>query len=420
MTSPMDTRTRRLLRDRRGMALPVALLGLVGISILVVGVLISSSGEAASSSAHQAATRQMYAVEGGIEAFVASQGVGLVPGAYAFTAPNSSTPLQMTVTQMAIVPTPGLPNVPTRVFSIHGRPSAGGREMSAMVRLAPFQFNINSPTVFGGNAVIGGSTIVSDGSDSDSCDLEAADNAIVHASGADVEFRGNQTQVIGSQRESTLSGDELIREALGGMSIREFAQFLHSQNLPSTRYVTFGSNAIWGNSEAFSGNGNDKPSSLSQSGNNAFPRDHTHRYNWYCPGRQDSNNHCYTKVPAADTLLQKIILANGDVRLQGDHGQGLLIVLNGGIQITGNFVFRGLILAENDIDMGGTGNKVEGAIMSRNEVRVTRENDSDSEILGNAVIRFNRCAINQVMASVNPAGGGMIPQRTERWAEVMR
>jgi hypothetical protein len=407
------------------MALPVALLGLLGISVLVVGVLITSTGESASSAAHQDGTRQFFAVEGGIEAFVATQGNLFVPGqaltGFQYTPPGATRALSISVHEVAAFVTP-IPDQFERHFAVRGEPVGGGRGLFAMVTTSPLQLDINSAAVFGGDARLSGNTLVSDGRDSESCSDARADDAILHASGAEVTRSGN-TQVLGEQTESALEADDLIRAVLGGMSMEEFAIYVHRQGLPDSLYVAFGTNPIWGTRTAFSGTGSDKPASIEGNRNNWSPRARTHRYHWYCPGKQDDALECWNKVPQSDTLANKIILvdaADREITLQGDHGQGMILVLNGGIRISGGFVFRGIILADKDIDMQGTGNKVEGAIISRNEVRIDRPNDSDSEISGDAVIRFNRCAINSVMNSLNPVGGVPRVLRTTNWAELLR
>ena len=78
-----------MLRDKRGLgprlgergvALPLALLGLVGVSLIVTTALLTSSTEYAISSAHQDATRALYIAEGGLQAYVAEYGSALAPG----------------------------------------------------------------------------------------------------------------------------------------------------------------------------------------------------------------------------------------------------------------------------------------------------------------------------------------------------
>lgn len=417
----------RRLRGREGIALPLALLGLVMTSILISSILVTSATEGAASAAHQDATSSLFTTSGALEAFVAERGVAaLVPEVVdEYVPPGGGPPVRIDVERLASVPS-AVAGVNRETYSLRAEPVGGGRAVIAMVEIGPLELNVESAATFGGNARIGGSTIVSDGRDSESCNLPAAENAVVHGRGTTVDTVGNRVAIIGAVKEETVTGEELIRQTLGGYSIEEFLAHIHGLGLTSAEYVQFGNNSIWGSQPAFSGTGNNKPSSLRQTGNQRQARDPTHRYNWYCPGRMDNatNSKCWEVVSAADTLKYKIVAIDAggsEVTIQGDHGQGIIAVVNGGLRISGGFIFRGLVLSTHDIDITGTGNKVEGAIVSKNQVRVDRPNDSDSEILGNAVVRFNRCAINRVMETVNAGGVASLRMtRTFAWAEVVR
>lgn len=59
--------------DRRGVALPLALLGLVIVSLMVTSALLTSTTEAAISEAQTDATRSLYQVEAAVEGFIAEQ-----------------------------------------------------------------------------------------------------------------------------------------------------------------------------------------------------------------------------------------------------------------------------------------------------------------------------------------------------------
>ena len=57
---------------RRGIALPVALLGLVAVSLMVTTVLLTSSTESAVGAAHVDAARSLYTAEQGLNTFVSN------------------------------------------------------------------------------------------------------------------------------------------------------------------------------------------------------------------------------------------------------------------------------------------------------------------------------------------------------------
>jgi catechol 2,3-dioxygenase-like lactoylglutathione lyase family enzyme len=73
--------------------------------------------------------------------------------------------------------------------------------------------------------------------------------------------------------------------------------------------------------------------------------------------------------------------------------------------LRGQLGFRGVIVSEQDIDMAGTGNKVQGAIISQNNINLNQQqaaNDTTSTIGGNAMVVFNSCAVAGVMQALNP------------------
>lgn len=410
------------LRGTQGIALPIALLGLILVSIMVTSLLLTSATEVALSGAHQDATASLYAAESALEGYVAQQGVALAAtGGPVQFASAAGTAANLTVQEVARMGMPsGMPD--RRVYRVRAEPVTGGRAVAAGIEIGPFIGDINSAATFGGNSKIGGSSIVSNGSDSlnVSCTDSTVQNAIVHADSTEVDITGNQVSIIGGTTESELGRDELIRKTLGGYSIREFAEMIHKRELPADKYVTFGSNPIWGSSPGW--NNDSKPNSLA----GTAPASLTGGVNWHCPGKMETSKNCWN-VAGIDTTLQKVVVIdasnfskNDPVKLQGDHGQGLLIVLNGGLQITGGFIFRGIMLSEGDIDLSGTGNKVEGAMISKNDVSVVRDSDVDSNVMGNAVVRYNKCAINNVLGTINPVGGDPFIQRTSAWREIIR
>ena len=418
--------------DRRGIALPLALLGLVLVTVLVIGVLLGSATEAALSGAHQDATRALYTAEGAIEAYVAQQGTALAPTSSTAFSPDGNSAVEISVTHLGSLPTP-LPGVQGNLFSVRAEPASGGRAVAAMVRVGPLGFGIDQAATFGGSSMVGGNALISDGRDSESCSPDsAASNAIVHAAGTVVNTPAsdnqNQQPISGAVRESPLTGEELIRATLGGFSIPEMMQQVHDRHAPapSPSYVTFGANPIWGSADAFSGSGQDVPRSWQQQGGNLVPRSAGAPYNWYCPGEMDVTvDACVNIVAPGDTAAYKLISIDGgggDVTIQGDHGQGLLMVVNGRLKIRGNFVFRGLIVGEGDIDISGTGNKIEGAVVSAGTLNLSQQNVSDgqSSLTGNTTIRYNRCAINGVNNAMGSAGDPLVVSRTFGWTEVVR
>jgi hypothetical protein len=111
------------------------------------------------------------------------------------------------------------------------------------------------------------------------------------------------------------------------------------------------------------------------------------------------------------------------VTLNGDYGQGMLIILNGSLNIQGNFIFRGIILVDKDLSMGGgsgqfTG-KVEGTVVSFGD----QSNVADN-VDGKATIRYNMCSIVDAQNALNKGRLDDTPQvlnsSTFAWYELVR
>jgi cytoskeletal protein CcmA (bactofilin family) len=75
----------------------------------------------------------------------------------------------------------------------------------------------------------------------------------------------------------------------------------------------------------------------------------------------------------------------------GARGQGLLLI-EGDLEITGNFEFTGLIVAKGGIKIAGTGNKITGALLAQ-DVDIGDKNS----ISGNTTLQFSSCALNKAI-----------------------
>ena len=109
--------------------------------------------------------------------------------------------------------------------------------------------------------------------------------------------------------------------------------------------------------------------------------------NWGEPNRPTVFGACTTYFPT--------IYAQGDVRLSGGRGQGILLV-NGDLELSGGFEFTGVVVVRGRLRSTGTGNHVQGGVLAAN---VDLDNSS---VLGNAVIEFSRCSILRARDSSSP------------------
>jgi hypothetical protein len=419
-------------KDERGVALPVALLGLLISSVVVTTMLVTSSMEGVVSRTHRDAVTDFYVAEGAMQAYLA-HALTIEPVSIAgYLAPGSSEPVSINVSQIAERLIPGGTE---SVFVVNAQPERGGRTVSAMLRIAEVvsaNLNIESAAVFGGRAdVSGNSALIHDGSDLNwpnmqrSCSADsAAANAIVHADGSTLTYH-NRGNITGGIENSDLGKEELIRQTLG-TTIRGI--------LPRAE-VKFGN---YFHRPPFDSRDPDHPDDTgttpSSFRNNNQLRNVSHSYNWRCPGSMQPDCRDAYLAAGRDTAEYRVIAIDGgnrDVVINGDHGQGMLIVINGRLRIQGNFAFRGVIVGEQDIDISGSsqqggGAKIQGAVISQNNVNVNQQQaagDTTTSISGNSVIVFNRCAINQLARVLNPddeSTNVITNRRTFAWAETVR
>ncbi|HJU69390.1 MAG TPA: hypothetical protein VJ650_14210 [Gemmatimonadaceae bacterium] len=107
-----------------------------------------------------------------------------------------------------------------------------------------------------------------------------------------------------------------------------------------------------------------------------------------------------------------IIYAPGDLKINGDRGQGILLV-NGALEVTGGFQFYGLIIVRGELRTAGTGGHFNGTVLAAN-VAVGGELTSNNTVSGNATFRYSSCA----MMSALRGTATPIAIRDRAWVEL--
>jgi len=123
--------------------------------------------------------------------------------------------------------------------------------------------------------------------------------------------------------------------------------------------------------------------------------------NWGDPNRAATPGACEGYFP--------IIYAPGDVSINGDVGQGVLLV-GGNLSIQGGFTFYGPVISRGTVKLTGTGNHINGSVLAANVVDST----TSSMLSGNSAIQYSRCANNTALQRT--AMPVRAPQRS--WAEL--
>lgn len=405
----MTPRFSRLAADRRGVALPVALFGLVAVSLLVTTALLTSSTEYAISAAHRSAAGSLYGADGALEQYVftRTQAGGAFMQATqngAAVGPDGKNYL-LQVARLAwtadAAPPPGM-SAATELFSIVASPADGrGRGVGAFLRLrrlaVKMDTNINAGATSGGDIKITGSSFISDGrSGVNYCNTadNQADYAVQVTKGSTIDSKAKNLE--GATNVTTYEKSELANNVLGpGVTLRALAD---------QATIKFGPR--W-NMPAFGG----RPSAGAADQN----------YDWGCPAELGIS--CPDAASRARHVVVGIDANGGNVSINGDYGQGLIVILNGSMSIQGNFVFKGIILVEKDMDIrggsGGQDSKIEGAVVSFGQNSTIEDNLS-----GNATIKYNFCAIEDAERAMNQNALQNAPQSrlggTFAWYELIR
>ena len=124
--------------------------------------------------------------------------------------------------------------------------------------------------------------------------------------------------------------------------------------------------------------------------------------NWGDPARN-------VLTPGACEAYFPIIYAPGDLAINGNVGQGVLLV-GGNLSIQGGFTFYGPVISRGTVKLTGTGNHIYGSVLAANVVDST----STSSLLGSSGIQYSSCANN--IALQRTALPVKAPQRS--WSEL--
>lgn len=403
----------RPITDERGVALPLALLGLVAVSLMVTTALVTSSNEVALSSAHQRGTQGLYRADEALEGFIGAQAAAahdpnnakLAPGAWAFTV-GDGTVYRMDIAELHRVQQVS-PSAASRTetFSIVASPNERrGRAVGAMIRVTrtvnPNQINVNSGLTLAVNTMVGGNATISDGSDGAAgCTEAPGQHAITHAQEVTVDINGNATDITGTIHQDAMSGTQLISHVFNGKTIDELVQQASIKFGPQFEQPAY--------------NNGKSPNSSHTDPN----------YRWGCPSNLMALLSLTCPGGTAAYFPVVAIDANGGViDIQGDHGQGTLIVVNGTLRVRGNFLYEGIIIVEGVTQISGTP-RIEGAVITAGD-STTIDPDDMATNTGTSVIRFNQCAVTSAQQGL--AAGALnraeqiFSDRTMGWFEVVR
>ncbi|HET7231774.1 MAG TPA: hypothetical protein VFJ16_17310 [Longimicrobium sp.] len=412
----------------KGIALPLALLGLVAVTLLVTTVLLTSGTEFAVSASQKDADRSLYNANGALESFVAQHAqLTAAPNARFVEGTDSVTfgGLKYTVSlvRLSRVSTETATRTDaTDTWSLTAVPRTRGRGVGSMIRvtrgLPKLTLNVSAGATSGGNFSVGGSSTVSNGrSGQVGCASgDTVKSSVQVTAGSRIDVNGSPT-LEGKGDTSTVTKAQLMNSVLGtNITLDTLAKYA------DIRFgARLGGAAEWPNSQS---KGPNQTWSLT-SADSVF--------NWGCPKLDVANTVTCDPDMAKRFVVVAIDATNmkdqaglpNPVTINGDYGQGMLIILNGSLNVQGNFIFRGIILVDQDLSISGGsgGNKFAGKIEGT-VVAFGTQSSVEDNVNGNATIRYNKCSIVDAQNALNDGRLDDMPQvlanSTFAWYELVR
>jgi hypothetical protein len=147
--------------------------------------------------------------------------------------------------------------------------------------------------------------------------------------------------------------------------------------------------------------------------NQTYPRfdandkcDKSHELNWGDPERIVANPDCRNYYP--------IIHVEGLARIQsGGRGQGILLI-EGDLDLRGDFLFQGIVMVRGQVGVQGAGNRVYGSLLAANGLEI----DPDlSTFVGASVVQYSSCAISNVINNLSGLNA-LRPIQNRSWVDL--
>lgn len=372
------------LRNERGIALVVAIFALVVVGGLVAGALFVGTQEQRigrnTLTQQQAFTAAEAANDGLVSSWNQELYNNMTVGASITTngtAPDgqgwSRTTVQRLSQMLYLVRTDG--------FS---KDSTARQRVGALMRLRPFQFNINASLKTQGQVRLGGSSYLS-GVDQPPAGwtgcpalqdtlpgIRMPDPTQITTSGCNPSgnppdypcMHGEPQDVV---KDTTINASTLT--TVGDIPFDSLKQY-------ATKFLPGGNRKI-------------QPTLLGGQCNTAVLE------NWGEPLPTGTVANPAV-VPECQTYFP-IIWVEGNLNINGVRGQGVLIV-NGDLDVQGGFEFFGPVIVRGVINTQGTGGHFNGGVIAANV------NLDQNVVLGDAVINFSSCAVIKAVTASATAG----------------
>jgi hypothetical protein len=416
---------RQILRDQRGVALPMAMIVMVLLTSLMLAFAMLAQTEPVIAHNQLRTSQARAQAEAGFERAVwaLSQGEGVmtppgtpgpagslkspldipVPAPYtgvAFVANGNSGGFQVRVTSPDPVALPHHRIVTSTGWSIpaaDARTKSHRRIQATVERFPNFAFQTPCALCVRGDLGVGGNALVDGTADTDpacaprkgaiaSGDVTPSGSAIIRGPGGDPSTTEENIDYV--QHVNPATFNDITLDAGNFKQLRELAKKNGTYFGPGSPNGTPASSPAWTGSVDFSSSNKLKSGMVfidTLSGND---------------------------IPTDVNLQNASDFANvtihGNPFLDGDFSGW--IVVNGSLNISGNMKINGLVYAVNDFTYNGTGTgEIVGLAISQNirDTNATSVSSSDSTTTGNSRIKFNCNNIRP--PSGNPIGYALVP-----------
>ncbi|HET8624765.1 MAG TPA: PilX N-terminal domain-containing pilus assembly protein [Gemmatimonadales bacterium] len=347
------------VRNERGIALVIAMVALVVIGAIVAGTTYISLIEQRTSTNTTVSSQAFQAAEAGVQEAIVNWDIG-----WNTMAVGGQTALTRVNTYGGSYSDRTLSKLNDNLFLVVSRGTQGNatQSLAAVLRLVIADLDVQAAVTAGGDVRIGGNSTVQ-GEDTSPLNWGCTPGATrtgIRSSG-DVQPSGGSY---------TLSGAPPINEFDATVNDNLFQDPFNELRERAT--LTLHAGAYNGMSPVTSGT----PARCNTASST----------NWGEPWRAPAGG----RVPECQTYAP-IILATGSIHVQNGRGQGILLV-DGDLEIRGNFEFTGLVIVLGEVRTNGTGSKITGGLLA-NQISLADE----SSFLGNPTVAFSECALAYVL-----------------------
>ena len=359
-------RERPPVRARRGFALPVALIFMMVIGAILTGGFYASSQDSKISASTEVAAEAFQVAEYGLEEALGTwTNNRLTSGAWdpegvVRTGAGESVGRYT----RDVIPLGGGRFLLTSQGSVERGFRTADRQVAALVETTDAHLPYTSAlTVLGQMSVKGNSTIdgTDDPGDGPVCGPGVGVVPAVTVASAGAVTGSGSAEIIGDPAE--VVDPDMTRDSLSDFGPVELEDLVASatRTLPPGETVT----------------GLEPSTMLDPSGATVCDRDEAG--NW---GDPTGGGPCSDLMP--------IIHAQGDLKITGGVGQGILVV-DGDLDAAGGFSFYGLTIVKGTMRTTGTGAHFNGSVI----VQGNGELDSESTQAGNSVVQYSECRVRR-------------------------